>query len=121
MQLQRQLYVEFEGEEGVDEGGVSKEFFQLIIAELFNPLYGMSPPTSSIPFLFRSVYYPLAVVQFPSRVANIILKNVDSVSLGTILIASHCVPFLFTATHIVCPTAAAATFLGVTHVYILCI
>ncbi|XP_063683277.1 ubiquitin-protein ligase E3A-like isoform X2 [Bolinopsis microptera] len=40
-QLQRQLYVEFEGEEGVDEGGVSKEFFQLIIAELFNPNYGM--------------------------------------------------------------------------------
>ena len=39
-QLQRQLYVEFEGEEGVDEGGVSKEFFQLIIAELFNPNYG---------------------------------------------------------------------------------
>lgn len=29
------------GEEGVDEGGVQKEFFQLLVRELFNPDYGM--------------------------------------------------------------------------------
>lgn len=33
--------VEFVGEEGVDEGGVSKEFFQMVIEEIFNPDYGM--------------------------------------------------------------------------------
>ena len=38
--LKKQLYVEFEGEQGVDEGGLSKEFFQLAIEELFNPDYG---------------------------------------------------------------------------------
>jgi len=39
--LKKQLVVEFEGEQGVDEGGVSKEFFQLVIEEIFNPDYGM--------------------------------------------------------------------------------
>jgi hypothetical protein len=28
-------------EEGVDQGGVSREFFQLLVAQLFNPDYGM--------------------------------------------------------------------------------
>ena len=40
MDLKKQLYVEFEGEQGVDEGGVSKEFFQLVIEEIFNPDIG---------------------------------------------------------------------------------
>ena len=32
--------MQFVGEEGVDEGGVQKEFFQLVIRELFDPKYG---------------------------------------------------------------------------------
>ncbi|XP_057696873.1 ubiquitin-protein ligase E3A [Corythoichthys intestinalis] len=39
--LKKQLFVEFEGEQGVDEGGLSKEFFQLILEEIFNPDIGM--------------------------------------------------------------------------------
>ncbi|XP_038055460.1 ubiquitin-protein ligase E3A-like [Patiria miniata] len=39
--LKKQLYVEFEGEQGVDEGGVSKEFFQLVVEDIFNPDIGM--------------------------------------------------------------------------------
>lgn len=39
--FKKQLFVEFEGEQGIDEGGVSKEFFQLVIEELFNPDFGM--------------------------------------------------------------------------------
>jgi ubiquitin-protein ligase E3 A len=31
----------FKGEPGIDEGGVRKEFFQLLIKELFNPNYAM--------------------------------------------------------------------------------
>lgn len=38
--LKKQLVVEFEGEQGIDEGGVSKEFFQLIVEEIFNPDFG---------------------------------------------------------------------------------
>ncbi|KAF6780311.1 hypothetical protein AHF37_00244 [Paragonimus kellicotti] len=39
--LKKQLLIEFEGEQGVDEGGLSKEFFQLIIEKIFDPIYGM--------------------------------------------------------------------------------
>ncbi|OQR78664.1 ubiquitin-protein ligase E3A-like [Tropilaelaps mercedesae] len=39
--LKKQLVVEFQGEQGVDEGGVSKEFFQLVVEQLFNPDFGM--------------------------------------------------------------------------------
>ena len=35
------LKVVFIGEQGIDEGGVRKEFFQLLIAQLFDPAYGM--------------------------------------------------------------------------------
>jgi len=39
--LRKQLVVEFDSEQGIDEGGLSKEFFQLIVEEMFNPDYGM--------------------------------------------------------------------------------
>eukprot|EP00057_Strongylocentrotus_purpuratus_P032008 XP_786362.2 PREDICTED: ubiquitin-protein ligase E3A [Strongylocentrotus purpuratus] len=48
MDLKKQLYVEFEGEQGVDEGGVSKEFFQLVIQEIFNPDIGMFTHNSDL-------------------------------------------------------------------------
>jgi hypothetical protein len=34
--------VVFEGEAGIDEGGITKEFFQLLVRELFNVSYGKS-------------------------------------------------------------------------------
>ena len=34
--LRKQLFIEFENEQGIDQGGVSKEFFQLAIDELLN-------------------------------------------------------------------------------------
>ncbi|GMH32810.1 hypothetical protein BSKO_00644 [Bryopsis sp. KO-2023] len=39
--LKRPLKVQFVGEAGVDEGGVAKEFFQLLLRTLFDPSYGM--------------------------------------------------------------------------------
>jgi hypothetical protein len=33
--------VKFVGEEGVDEGGLQKEFFQLLVRQCFNPEFGM--------------------------------------------------------------------------------
>lgn len=38
--LRKQLRVEFKGEEGLDEGGLQKEFFQLLIEQLLDPMYG---------------------------------------------------------------------------------
>lgn len=39
--LKKQLKVKFVGEEGIDEGGVKKEWFQLVVKELFDAKYGM--------------------------------------------------------------------------------
>ena len=38
--LRKQLRVEFKGEEGLDEGGLQKELFQLLIEKLLDPMYG---------------------------------------------------------------------------------
>ena len=40
-EMKKELKVIFANEEGVDQGGVKREFFQLLVEELFNPLYGM--------------------------------------------------------------------------------
>lgn len=39
--LNRPLRVIFKNEPAIDEGGVQKEFFQLVIRELFKPDFGM--------------------------------------------------------------------------------
>lgn len=39
--LRKQLKIKFVGEAGVDQGGVKKEFFHLLMKELFNPQYAM--------------------------------------------------------------------------------
>lgn len=39
--LKKPLKVIFDGEEGIDEGGVAKEFFQLLIRDMFDVKYGM--------------------------------------------------------------------------------
>uniref|UniRef100_A0A0N4ZV23 HECT-type E3 ubiquitin transferase n=1 Tax=Parastrongyloides trichosuri TaxID=131310 RepID=A0A0N4ZV23_PARTI len=39
--VRKQLRVQFEGEEGIDEGGLSKEFYQIITKKIFDPDYGM--------------------------------------------------------------------------------
>ena len=38
--FKKQLFVEFDGEQGLDEGGLTKEFFQLVIEEIFNVDFG---------------------------------------------------------------------------------
>ncbi|KAH3757654.1 o ubiquitin protein ligase E3A [Pelomyxa schiedti] len=39
--FKKELHIEFEDEDGIDHGGVKKEWFQLIISTIFNPVYGM--------------------------------------------------------------------------------
>lgn len=38
--FKKPLKIAFKGEYGVDEGGVKKEFFQLIVRKLFQPEFG---------------------------------------------------------------------------------
>jgi len=40
-ELRKELKVQFVGEEGIDQGGVQKEFFQLIVRNIFDLDYGM--------------------------------------------------------------------------------
>ncbi|KAF8822143.1 putative E3 ubiquitin-protein ligase [Cardiosporidium cionae] len=54
--LKKGLKIKFDGEEGVDEGGVQKEFFQLLIQELFNPDYGMFLRTDDSCFFWFNRY-----------------------------------------------------------------
>jgi hypothetical protein len=39
--LKKPLKIKFVGEEGIDAGGVKKEFFQLVIRDILDPNYGM--------------------------------------------------------------------------------
>lgn len=39
--MKAKLWIEFDGEVGLDYGGVSREFFYLLSRELFNPYYGL--------------------------------------------------------------------------------
>lgn len=39
--FKKELKVKFAGEQGVDAGGVKKEFFQLIVRQIFDPAYSM--------------------------------------------------------------------------------
>ncbi|KAK2142826.1 hypothetical protein LSH36_909g00076 [Paralvinella palmiformis] len=39
--LKTRLWIEFDGEHGLDYGGVAREFFYLISKEMFNPYYGL--------------------------------------------------------------------------------
>eukprot|EP00753_Platysulcus_tardus_P019998 PLAT7684.1.p1 GENE.PLAT7684.1~~PLAT7684.1.p1 ORF type:complete len:1089 (+),score=659.90 PLAT7684.1:30-3269(+) len=41
VELKKPLKIIFRGEEGVDEGGLTKEFFTLLLTQLFDPAYGM--------------------------------------------------------------------------------
>ena len=68
--LKKQLFVEFEGEQGVDEGGVSKEFFQLVLEEIFNPDIGESFYVSFFRFLFNlwatALFYKMLQTPMPA-------------------------------------------------------
>eukprot|EP01132_Coremiostelium_polycephalum_P003196 gene3196-4002_t len=40
-ELKKELKIQFIGEDGIDQGGVQKEFFQLVVRSIFNPQFGM--------------------------------------------------------------------------------
>lgn len=46
-EFRKKLFLSFEGEEGLDYGGVSREFFYLISREIANPNYGLMQQTAN--------------------------------------------------------------------------
>lgn len=74
--LRKQLKVVFADEEGIDQGGVTKEFFQLVVKQVFDDRYGMwtysnetrthwfnpaAPPESEREYLLIGVLLGLAI------------------------------------------------------------
>ena len=62
--LKKPLKVKFHGEQGVDEGGVRKEMFQLLSAQLFTPDYGMFVEESDTHLLWFNASALEANIQF---------------------------------------------------------
>lgn len=54
--LQKPLKVKFENEQGVDEGGVRKEFFMLLVRQLFDPNYGMFSYNDKLHLFWFNLY-----------------------------------------------------------------
>ncbi|CAB3239386.1 unnamed protein product [Arctia plantaginis] len=69
-QLKKPLRVEFIGEEAEDAGGVKKEFFMLLLKEIFDPVYGMFQQSedsnmiwfSNNPFEDEIMYYLIGAI-----------------------------------------------------------
>jgi hypothetical protein len=75
MELKKPLRVAFQNEPGIDEGGVQREFFQLLVVELFDPgkeffvphrsFYWFNPkatdPASKQAFLLTGILFGLAI------------------------------------------------------------
>lgn len=50
--LKARLWVEFDGEKGLDYGGIAREWFFLMSKEMFNPYYGLFEYSATwVPFL----------------------------------------------------------------------
>ncbi len=61
--IKKALRIEFQGEEGVDAGGLRKEWFLLLVREVFNPDYGKDihlshplPPSVCTANIYRPLY-----------------------------------------------------------------
>ena len=71
--LMKKLVVIFSGEQGVDQGGVSREFFYLLINAVFSPDYGM----------FKTINgtYWFSLIQFEDYSAYVMLGTVVSLAI----------------------------------------
>ena len=81
--FQNKLKVKFQGEQGVDEGGVRKEFFLLFIRQIFDPDYGMFNYNKNTRFYWFNHYtfepkikYELIGIIFGLAIYNNIILDV---------------------------------------------
>jgi hypothetical protein len=65
--LKTKLWIEFEGEVGLDYGGLAREWFYLLSKEMFNPYYGL--------FEYSAMYVP---VQFDEFKLQIVLLGITT-------------------------------------------
>jgi len=74
--LRKELKVQFVGEEGIDQGGVQKEFFQLIVRQIFDADYGMFVTTKNNLYWFnRSSFNELDDFKLIGTILGLALYN----------------------------------------------
>ena len=56
LNLKKQLKIKFIGEQGVDEGGVRKEFFMLLVRQIFDANYGMFSYNEKTRYFWFNLY-----------------------------------------------------------------
>lgn len=76
--LKKQLFVEFEGEQGIDEGGVSKEFFQLVVEEIFNPDFGKDIKNNNVDDNSNLIYLLLVLHSYTVSMLSKLLPTAHS-------------------------------------------
>jgi hypothetical protein len=69
--LRKPLKVHFVGEEGVDEGGVQKEFFQLLIRQVFDPSFGRVEYHFLTHVILQSKHGSIDDSRYPVHVTNL--------------------------------------------------
>ncbi len=88
LNFRKEIKVKFVGEEGVDSGGVRKEFFQLIVKQIFDPAYGMfnyneetrtfwfNPETFEPPIKFELIGFILGLALYNLVILDVHLPKV---------------------------------------------
>lgn len=72
--IKKGLRIAFHGEEGVDAGGLKKEWFLLLVREVFNPDHGQSRPRIMILFIGLRLTIPPRHVRLRRRFAVLLLQ-----------------------------------------------
>jgi ubiquitin-protein ligase E3 A len=65
------------GEEGMDQGGVQKEFFQVLVSELLDPVFGMFDydPETRYSWIKRSSLEPASQFELVGTILGLALYN----------------------------------------------
>ncbi|EAY17461.1 ubiquitin ligase, putative [Trichomonas vaginalis G3] len=71
--LLKKLVITFKGEQGIDQGGVSREFFYLLTSQIFSPDYGM--------FTTINGYYWFSITPFEDYSAYMMLGTAVSLAI----------------------------------------
>lgn len=83
------LQVIFDGEEAVDAGGVTKEFFLLLLKELMDPVYGMFTHYTDSNLLWFSDKVSLPLVPLSEEKVNVSPCSLWSAVEGVLTDADH--------------------------------
>ena len=86
--VRRPLRIQFVGEEGIDEGGLKKEFFQLVVKELLDPNYNMFREIDGS----RALWVTASAVNHANRNEYFLIGQVLGIAVYNNVILDVCFP-----------------------------